>query len=82
LTPSSDLAPTVTKANQNDALLWKTAVLISLLLVLEYFVPRPNVGILHTSMPEMLEESLIFYLEFDPTLLTLFPEVYSGMEEC
>jgi hypothetical protein len=51
-------------------------------LVLEYFVPRPNVGILHTSMPEMLEAGLIFYLEFDPTLLTLFPEVYYGMKEC
>ncbi len=33
-------------------------------------------------MPEMLEAGLIFYLEFDPTLLTLFPEVYYGMKEC
>jgi hypothetical protein len=46
---------TVTKANQNEALLWKIAVLGTKKSPVgaRKFSPSPMAGILHSSMPEM-----------------------------
>ncbi len=55
---------TVTKANQNEALLWKIAVLGTKKSPVgcRKIFSLAQAGMLHSSMPEMSEEGLMFYI--------------------